>query len=146
MENPQNYLSISQAGCRIGARVKVSGIVSKIENHGGLLFIDVKDKGNLIRALIIPDNRNAREMSKKIAKGHLVEIEGIVKECPVSTQDVAALHGNIEIEVEKISIISARDDEEYNRLIGILEKIRANDEKKMSTKGGSAYGGKKKII
>jgi aspartyl-tRNA synthetase len=134
MENSDGYVSIEQAGCPVGAKVKVSGIVKGIQNHGGLLFISIKDSGYLIKALVIPDNKYAYAMSQKIEKGFLVGIEGVVKECPISAQKNSSVQKEIEIEVEKITIISARDDEEENRLVGILAKISAPDRKKTKKK------------
>lgn len=122
MENSDDYLSVDQIACHVGAKVKVSGLVDEIEDHGGLLFIDLNDRGSLIRALVIPDDENVYAMSKKARKGYLVEIEGIVKECPISAQDFSLGKSKIEIEVKKITIISARSEEE-NRLKNILARI-----------------------
>jgi aspartyl-tRNA synthetase len=95
----------------IGEIVTVSGIVKKIRNHGGLIFIDVYNRINLIQALVIPDNVQAYAMSKRITKGFLVEIKGRLKECPISNQNIKTLHNKIEIEVESLAILSARDEQ-----------------------------------
>jgi aspartyl-tRNA synthetase len=134
MENSGGYVSIEQAGCPVGAKVKVSGIVKGIQNHGGLLFISIKDGSYLIKALVIPDNEYAYAMARKTEKGFLVGIEGVVKECPASARSTASERKEIEIEVERMSIISARDDEEENRLVGILAKINTRNGKKTKKK------------
>jgi aspartyl-tRNA synthetase len=119
MENSDDYLSGEQLECRIGARMKISGIVDGVRNQGGLLFVDIREDENLVQALVIPDNEQCYAMARKIEKGYLVEIKGVVKECPHSAQgeDIR----KIEIEVEKMAIISARTEEE-NKSRRILDR------------------------
>jgi aspartyl-tRNA synthetase len=123
MENPDFYLPIEKIECYIGARVKISGIVSNVRDQGGLIFIDVGNDANLVQALVIPDNVYAYAMAKKILKGYIVEINGIIKECPASIQENTAPK-KTEIAVEKIAVISTRSEEE-NKSKRILKRIKS---------------------
>ena len=87
METSDEYFSVEKIACYIGAKVSVTGIVSGIRNQGGLLFIDIESGGCLIQALVIPDNSVAYAMSQKIEKGYVVEVKGMIRECPASIKD-----------------------------------------------------------
>jgi aspartyl/asparaginyl-tRNA synthetase len=87
----------------IGGQVLISGIVEKIEDHGGILFLEIKDLSALASAVIIPDKEKAFAMAGNLKLGYLIEISGIVKKSPLTSQDFAC-----EIEVENLAIISAR--------------------------------------
>lgn len=102
--------------------MKISGTVEKVRNHGGLVFIDIKDDDELFQALVIPDNVQAYSMARTISKGYLVEIKGIIKECPGSAQNGKDAQ-RIEIEVEKMAIISVRSEKE-NKSKRILDRSK----------------------
>jgi aspartyl-tRNA synthetase len=126
MKNSDDYFSVEQLKCRIGAKMKISGTVDGVRNQGGLFFIDIKEGNNLFQALVIPDNEQGYAMARKIEKGYLVEIKGVIKECPQSAQSEDIR--KIEIEVENIAIISARTEEE-NKSRRILNRTKNLDSK-----------------
>ena len=87
----------------IGKSVKIRGIVKDIQDHGGLIFIEVSDLKNFAKALISPDKKDIHELANQVKKGYLVEISGFVKSCPLSAQ-----HSGCELEAESLAIISVR--------------------------------------
>ncbi|HBI34469.1 MAG TPA: hypothetical protein DEA43_01020 [Candidatus Moranbacteria bacterium] len=99
-----------------GKQVKVRGIVEKIEDHGGILFLEISHSSSLAKAIIIPDRENVFLVAKNIKKGYIVEMVGFVKECPLSNG-----HALCEVDVEMLSIISAR-----TRLENMIKIAREN--------------------
>ncbi len=87
----------------VGQQVKISGIVEKIEDHGGILFLEIHDLSFLATAIVIPDKEKAFAMAKHIKTGYLVDISGVVKSCPLNGSGFEC-----EIEVEALAIVSAR--------------------------------------
>ncbi len=96
-------VEISKLEQYIGGQVTISGIVEKIEDHGGILFLEIKDLSALASAVIIPDKEKAFAMAGNLKLGYLIEISGIVKKSPSIAQAFTC-----EIEVETLSILSAR--------------------------------------
>lgn len=111
METSDEYLSVEKIACYIGAKVSVTGIVENTRNQGGLLFIDLKDDDCLIQVLVTPDNSGVYAMSQKIENGHVVEVKGVIRECPASIKEEDGPK-KVEIKAENISIISARKGDE----------------------------------
>ncbi len=87
----------------VGQQVRISGIVEKIEDHGGLLFLVINDLTFLASAIVIPDKEKVFSMAKNLKKGYLVDVTGVVKTCPLSGSESLC-----EIEVETLAILSAR--------------------------------------
>jgi asparaginyl-tRNA synthetase len=87
----------------VGQQIRIGGIVEKIEDHGGILFLQINDLSFLANAVVIPDKEIAFAMAKNLKEGYLIEVIGIVKKCPLSSQGPP-----YEIEVETLSIVSAR--------------------------------------
>lgn len=111
METSDGYLPIEKIACHAGTKVKVLGIVRQVRNQGGLVFIDIEEGKNIVQALVIPDNTYAYAMSQRILRGYLIEIKGMIKDCPASIQDSSEPQ-KVEIDVKKISIISARNEKQ----------------------------------
>lgn len=87
----------------IGKQVKIGGIVEKIEDHGGILFLELNDLSFLATAIVIPDKEVVFAMAKNLKEGYLVDVTGFVKSCPLSGNGFAC-----EVEVETMAIVSAR--------------------------------------
>jgi len=98
-----NEVAIEKLEQYIGEQVKIGGIVEKIEDHGGILFLQINDLSFLTNAVVIPDKEIPFAMAKNLKEGYLVEITGVVKKCPLSSQGFPC-----EVEVEALSIVSAR--------------------------------------
>ncbi|NTV40726.1 MAG: hypothetical protein HGA61_00405 [Candidatus Moranbacteria bacterium] len=97
------YVELKNLEQYIGQQVRISGIVEEIEDHGGILFLNIRDLEFFIRALVIPDKERAFSVAKNIKRGYLVDLLGLVKKSPLSSNDFLC-----EIEVETLAIISAR--------------------------------------
>lgn len=87
----------------VGKKIRVKGIVNDIQDHGGLIFLEVSDLKSFAKALITPDKKDVYEMVRQVKKGYMIEITGFVKSSPVS-----APHEGCELEVENLSIVSVR--------------------------------------
>ncbi len=96
-------VEIEKLGQYVGEQVRINGIVEKIQDHGGILFLEINDLSFLATAIVIPDKEKAFAMAKNIKKGYLVDISGVVKSCPLSGSGFEC-----EVEVETLAIISAR--------------------------------------
>jgi aspartyl-tRNA synthetase len=89
-----------------GQTVRLSGWVHRIRDHGGLLFIDLRDHYGLTQAVIDPDSP-AFAAVEKVRAEWVVRIDGEVK-----LRDAAAVNPNlptgaVEIYVREIEVLSA---------------------------------------
>lgn len=90
---------VKEAIKKIGKEVQLSGWVDSYRDHGKLVFIDLRDRSGIIQVV----------GSKKLAEFRnedIVEIVGKVKKRPSSMVNKNILTGTVEIEAEKVNIIS----------------------------------------
>jgi nondiscriminating aspartyl-tRNA synthetase len=97
---------ISEAPNLIGQIVKLQGWVNIRRDHGKLIFIDLRDRSGIIQMVIIPDKEEAHKTAKDIRSEFVIEIEGLVKARPGGAKNEKISTGDVEIEVEKLAIIS----------------------------------------
>lgn len=95
----------------IGKRVKLAGWVHTRRDHGKLIFIDLRDRSGIIQTVVIPDKKSAYDIAKKIRSEYIIELEGNIKERPASAANSEIPTGSVEIEVEKMKIISQPEGE-----------------------------------
>lgn len=97
---------IGETPSLIGQVVKLQGWVNIRRDHGKLIFIDLRDRSGKIQMVIIPDKEDAYKTAKEIRSEYIIEVEGLVKARPGGAKNEKVPTGGVEIEVEKIEIIS----------------------------------------
>lgn len=102
---------ISQTPEHIGETVTISGWVHVRRDHGKIIFIDIRDRSGKIQTVAIPDKKEAYEIAKELRSEYIVSIEGLVKKRPGGSENEKMTVGNVEMEIENISIISKPEGE-----------------------------------
>lgn len=95
----------------IGQKIKLSGWVSVRRDHGKLIFIDLRDRSGIIQMVVIPDKEDAYQISKEVRSEYVISVEGLVKERPGGQEKSENPLGRVELEVEKMEIISRVEEE-----------------------------------
>lgn len=102
---------IADAPKMVGKKVKLSGWVDTRRDHGKLIFMDLRDRSGQVQVVVIPDKEGAHGAAKNLRNEYVVEIEGLVKERPGGSDNEKIDTGGIEIEAEKINILSETKEE-----------------------------------
>jgi aspartyl-tRNA synthetase len=90
----------------IGQTVKIAGWVHIRRDHGKLIFVDMRDRSGMIQTVVIPDNVEAHDNAKRLRSEFVIEMEGLVKERPLSAKNEKMPTGGVELEVASINILN----------------------------------------
>ena len=90
----------------IGSNIKISGWVHKRRDHGGVIFLDVRDIKGICQVVVNPDNDQSFKIAESIRNEYVVQIKGIVRNRLEGTINKNMHTGEIEIEVQEIKILS----------------------------------------
>ncbi len=101
---------ISETPQSVGQIVKLKGWVNIRRDHGKLIFIDLRDRSGMIQMVIIPDKEEAYKVAKDVRNEFVIEVEGLVKQRPGGATKEGSATGGVEIEVEKMAVISQPED------------------------------------
>ena len=93
----------------VGEQVRLSGWVHRIRDHGGLLFIDLRDHYGLTQCVVEPDEAEFSK-AENIHAEWVVRIDG-----PVVARDDAAVNkdlatGAIEVRIAKLEVLSKSEE------------------------------------
>src|SRR5690554_2638622 len=91
-----------------GKTVVLNGWVHRIRNHGGIQFINLRDRYGLTQVVIGEEAPQAvKELAQTLRMEFCIAVEGVVLARPATMVNPAMTTGEIEVEVKEIQILSA---------------------------------------
>ena len=93
-------------GSDIGKQVRLSGWVHRVRDHGGVLFIDLRDHYGLTQVVADPDSP-AFKVAETVRSEWVIRVDGRVRERPKGTINPELPTGQIEIFADSIDVLSA---------------------------------------
>jgi aspartyl-tRNA synthetase len=89
----------------IGQNVKLCGWVNSRRDHGGVVFIDLRDKGGIIQIVCDPaDNKDAWAIADMVRDEYVLVVEGKVRARGEGLENPNLKTGKIEVVADKITI------------------------------------------
>ena len=91
---------------KIGEKITVKGWVNSRRDHGGLIFIDLRDHSGLLQLVISPDFSESFELAEKCRDEFVISATGLVKERAENLKNPNISTGGIELIVENLEILN----------------------------------------
>lgn len=85
----------------IGKTVQVAGFVKVVRDHGGIVFIDLRDKYGFVQLKTHDDS-----LLSSLSKESVISVTGTVQKRDQDTIDEKSKLGKIEILIEKMEVLS----------------------------------------
>lgn len=90
----------------IGKTAEVAGWVNSRRDHGGLIFIDLRDHEGIIQLVITPDTPEAFQVAEGLRDEFVVRATGMVRERAPELKNPNIETGEIEIVVDELELIN----------------------------------------
>ena len=91
----------------LGKEVRLQGWVANRRDHGGVIFVDLRDRSGLMQAVFDPETgRVAHEKAETLRSEFVIEIQGKVKERSPETINPKMKTGRLEIAVDELGILN----------------------------------------
>lgn len=90
----------------VGEKITVKGWVNSRRDHGGLIFIDLRDHSGLLQLVISPDFMDSFKLAEKCRDEFVVSATGVVKDRDENLKNPHILTGDIELVVEDFEILN----------------------------------------
>ncbi len=87
-----------------GKAVRLSGWCHRIRDHGGVLFIDLRDHYGISQCVVDPDSPAFRQ-AEKLRSEYVVRIDGAVRKRPAGTENPEMATGLVEVYVREIEVL-----------------------------------------
>ena len=94
--------------CRdhLGQTVTLFGWVHRRRDHGGVIFIDLRDRAGLAQIVFDPDNAEGFATAERLRNEFCIRITGLVRERPAGTTNADLASGEVEILCREVEILN----------------------------------------
>ena len=92
-----------------GSAVRLSGWVHRVRDHGGLLFIDLRDHYGIVQIVADPDSP-AFAAAEKVRSEWVIRVDGKVKDRDATAVNPNLATGEIEISATEIEVLSKSEE------------------------------------
>ncbi len=91
-----------------GTRTRLLGWAHRVRDHGGVLFLDLRDRYGITQVVFRPENLNEKTMehAREIGSEWVVLVEGTVLKRPKGSENTELATGGIEVEADTLAILN----------------------------------------
>ncbi|MGI6284516.1 aspartate--tRNA ligase [Neomoorella humiferrea] len=89
-----------------GEEVTLMGWVHRRRDHGGLIFIDLRDRSGLVQVVCDPESGEAFKKAEEVRNEYVVAVRGRVRQRPEGTANPRLATGAIEVEARELRILN----------------------------------------
>lgn len=100
--------------------VKLVGWVHRRRDHGGVIFIDLRDREGIVQVVIAPELKDAFANAESVRSEFVVQVKGTVRRRPQGTVNPNLPTGEIEVAASELTILNRSEplpfpiDDEYH--------------------------------
>jgi aspartyl-tRNA synthetase len=109
---------------QLGTTVSICGWVHRRRDHGGVIFIDLRDRAGLVQVVVDPDVAEAFATAEHVRSEYVLRISGIVRDRPQGTTNANMVSGEIEILAKEIEVLNESETPPFP----VESEIEVNEE------------------
>jgi aspartyl-tRNA synthetase len=114
----------------LGKTVTLYGWAHRRRDHGGVIFIDLRDREGLVQVVSDPDRKETFATAERIRGEFVIEVTGLVRKRPEGTTNAALHSGEIEVLAHTITILNASltppfqlDEENLSETVRLTHRV-----------------------
>lgn len=86
--------------------VVLAGWVHRRRDHGGVIFVDLRDREGLVQVVFAPKNPSLFKLAETLRNEFVVQVKGIVRRRPEGTINKELSTGEVEVDVQELIILN----------------------------------------
>lgn len=108
----------------IGQEVGVAGWVHRRRDHGGVIFVDLRDREGLLQIVFDPDAKNVFADAERLRSEFCVRIKGLVRARPAGTANATLASGQVELLARELEILNRSETPPFHHDEATNEELR----------------------
>ena len=109
-ENPYRSHTAGELRAKnVGERVKLAGWVNRRRDHGGLIFIDLRDRWGITQATFDPELQEVFAAAEQLRPEWSITVEGEVIRRPEGNENPDLPTGEVEVEVRELKVLNSSE-------------------------------------
>jgi aspartyl-tRNA synthetase len=91
----------------VGSEVTLCGWADTRRDHGGVIFVDLRDHEGVVQVVVEPENGNAFAVAEQVRYEYCLRITGTVRARPAAQVNDRLRTGKIEVVADKVEVLNA---------------------------------------
>jgi aspartyl-tRNA synthetase len=108
----------------IGRDLRVAGWVHRRRDHGGVIFIDLRDREGLLQVVFDPDRAEMFAEAERLRGEFVLAVEGRVRERPAGTINPNLPSGEVELLATKLTVLNKSKTPPFHHDEPVTEELR----------------------
>lgn len=110
----------------IGQEVALCGWVHRRRDHGGVIFIDLRDREGIVQAVVDPSVPEAFAKAEQVRSEYVIRVVGTVRHRPPGTENLNLPTGRIEVMVSAMEILNRAETPPFpiDSEVPVSEEVR----------------------
>ena len=100
-----NYCGLTTEA-QMGQTVNLCGWVHRRRDHGGVIFIDLRDREGLVQVVCDPDHADMFKSAESVRNEFCLRITGLVRSRPSGTENTSLTSGKIEVLCHELEVLN----------------------------------------
>ncbi len=104
--------------------VEVAGWVHRRRDHGGVIFVDLRDREGLLQVVFDPDAKEVFAAAERLRNEYVVRVRGSVRARPGNTANVNLASGAVELVARELEVLNRSDPLPFQLDEDVNEEVR----------------------
>ncbi|HKQ84320.1 MAG TPA: aspartate--tRNA ligase [Steroidobacteraceae bacterium] len=108
----------------VGQEVSVAGWVHRRRDHGGVIFVDLRDREGLLQVVFDPDRNDVFANAERLRSEYCIRIQGKVRARPAGTANANLASGQVELLAYDLEILNRAETPPFHHDEVANEELR----------------------
>ena len=108
----------------IGELVTVAGWAHRRRDHGGVIFVDLRDREGLLQIVFDPDRAEVFALAERVRNEYVLEVTGLVRKRPSGTANPHLKSGQVEVLCQALEILNRSEPLPFQLDEHVSEEVR----------------------
>ena len=108
----------------IGQEVAVAGWMHRRRDHGGVIFVDLRDRAGLVQVVFDPDRADVFAGAERVRGEYVLLVKGVVRARPQGTVNDRLPSGKIEILAQELEVLNESETPPFHYDENASEELR----------------------
>ncbi|ROO29219.1 aspartyl-tRNA synthetase [Salinisphaera orenii MK-B5] len=105
----RSHYSGDVTAATIDTDITVCGWVHRRRDHGGVIFIDLRDRSGLVQVVFDPDEPDIFAVAEDLRSEYVIQVTGRVRHRPQGTVNASLASGEVEIYTTELTVLNASE-------------------------------------
>ncbi|MBI2778847.1 MAG: aspartate--tRNA ligase [Gammaproteobacteria bacterium] len=115
----------------LGQDVELCGWVHRRRDHGGVIFVDLRDREGLVQVVFDPENPETFMTAERVRSEYVLRIKGTVRHRPAGTENPNMATGQVEIACQALEILNRAEPPPFSVVDAISDESDVNEETRL---------------